>query len=298
MQRRLSQASGASRVEEASNFACQPPCIAHEVFGIEYVDLPRCTFCAATGEPAVVSSFMYRVYVAELLAVQGRSDTPMERTAEDSVTVSDQLSRMTARWTGTRPEMQDAMRLLCQRSVDKKCNECNSRHTVVSERWLTRRPHIFVVSLVWPTSTPTRDSLWLVVSSIQAQIQMEQIFKTERSNRSKTGEAEDRSRRGHDASLDTYLFRGLICYYGMHYIALFYCWARKKWVLFDDTRVREEADWSSVVSVIMSGQYVPTVVFYERSETIEDSRVSVQAIEELTRQVRDLEDRQNACSMM
>jgi len=125
---RLSQVSGANRVEEASNFACQPPCIAHEVFGMEYLDLPRCTFCAATGEPTVVSSFLYRVYVAELLAVQGRADAAVDREAGGDVgpTVSDQVSRIAARWTGNRPEMQDGLRSLCQRSVDKKCTECNS----------------------------------------------------------------------------------------------------------------------------------------------------------------------------
>merc|ERR1719331_1203260 len=99
---------------------------------------------------------------------------------------------------------------------------------------------------------------------------------------------------GINDNCEPYYFRGLICYYGMHYIAFFYCWARKKWVLFDDTRVREENDWSSVVSVIMSGQYVPTVVFYERS--IANDRIPEQAVEELARQVRDLEDRQNPCS--
>merc|ERR1740121_1680622 len=73
---RLQQMTGAERIEEASNFACHPICIAHEVFGIEYLDLPRCSFCHATGEPNVTSSFLYRVYVAELLAVHSGAGTP------------------------------------------------------------------------------------------------------------------------------------------------------------------------------------------------------------------------------
>jgi hypothetical protein len=288
LRRRLSEQKGASRIEEASNFACQPLCIGHEVFGIETVDLPRCTFCAATGEPTVISSFLYCVYVAELLEEQGRPQASIQREECTSTsTVSDQVSRFAARWTESRPQMQDVLRKLCQRSVSTKCNECNSRHTIVSERWLTRRPHTFAVSLVWPTSTPTRDSIWLVISSIQPQMYMEQIFKTDQMP---TNPEEV----GINDNCEPYYFRGLICYYGMHYVAFFYCWARKKWVLFDDTRVQEENDWSSVASIIVDGHFVPTVVFFER---LHDS-VSEEAIEELARQVKGLEERHVTCSAM
>jgi hypothetical protein len=285
MRRRLSEVSGADRIEEASNFPCQPPCIAHEVFGIEYVDLPRCTFCAATGEPHVVSSFLYRVYVAELLATQGRSDAASGTDRSDTYSaVSDQVQRITTRLAGTRPELQSLLQSLCQRSVEKKCPECNSRNTMVSERWLTRRPHTFMVSLVWPSTLPSREALWLVVSSIQSHMQMESIFASRhKESNAPSRQAEERPQQ--------YLLRGLICYYGMHYIAFFYCWARKKWVLFDDTRVREEKDWSSVVSIIVSGQYVPTLLFYERDQ----GGITKEDIEELAQQVRNLEDRQSPC---
>ena len=46
---------------------CHPLCLAHEVFGLEYVDVLRCTFCGANGEPSVSSSYLYTAYVSELL---------------------------------------------------------------------------------------------------------------------------------------------------------------------------------------------------------------------------------------
>lgn len=297
----LAKVSGANRVEEASNFACQPPCIAHEVFGIEYVDLPLCTFCGASFDPeSIVSSFMYRIYVAELLAEQGRPDAPVSREETPSAVsdLSDQVCRATARWTSKRPEMQTAMRSLCQRPVDKKCTECNSRNTIVLERWLTRRPYTFMVSLIWPTSMPTRDSLWSVISSIQPSMQMEQIFKTDRGSPSKMGkDVKEKAPQSSDSSVEKYplyLFRGLICYYGMHYVAFFFCWARKKWILFDDTCVREEKDWSSVASIIMNGQYVPTILLFENCY---DDAMTDDAVEELFRQMRELEDPQSACTV-
>ena len=53
-------------VEEASNFGCHPVCLAHQVFGLEVVDVARCSFCGATGEPSVAASYVYSAYVTEL----------------------------------------------------------------------------------------------------------------------------------------------------------------------------------------------------------------------------------------
>merc|ERR550534_1783446 len=52
---------------EAVEYACQPPCLAHRVFGISTVDQERCNFCGATREPSCAKSFVYRVYVDDLL---------------------------------------------------------------------------------------------------------------------------------------------------------------------------------------------------------------------------------------
>ncbi|CAE8587328.1 unnamed protein product, partial [Polarella glacialis] len=86
-----------------------------------------------------------------------------------------------------------------------------------------------------------------------------------------------------------------ICYYGMHYVALFWCPARMKWILFDDNSVREKEDWSSVVSLIVSGQYLPTLIFYE---CLRDSSASAESLKELARQINELEERQSSCDLM
>lgn len=307
-ERAFSAESELERVEEASRFGCHPVCIAHEVFGLEYVDLTRCAFCGATGEPTVASSFLYRAYVAELLASHEahQAAAAPASSGASSFLPDAVLLRLSARRAGSGLGLQEALRGLCQREVAQKCQECNSLHTVFTERWLTQQPFTFVISLVWPCSTPTRDMLWLILSMIRPNLRMEQIFRTARGGRAAAGRAhgaqaaEDGPAAGaaEGEPPQEYALRGLICYYGMHYVALFWCWSRMKWILFDDTRVREEQDWSSVIHVIMCGLYVPTLVFYERTDRDSGILAPAASVEELARQIAGLEDREAPCAFM
>lgn len=277
--------SDSERVEHASDFGCHPLCLAHEVFGMEVVDFPRCTFCGATGEPSVSGQFLYCAYVSELLECHNRL-YEAEAASNPFGLVQDAVSRMTSRLGGNSCcSLQDALRELCQSEKGEKCGECNSRKTFVMERWMTRRPKTFIISLAWPSSSPGRETLWLVLSMIRPKLQLEQIFRFSHS-----------AKPGKDVqSEQIYSFHGLICYYGMHYIALFWCPARMRWVLFDDTFVREKEDWSAVASLIVSGQYVPTLIFYQ---CLQDTPAPAESLEELVRQVTELEDRQSACALM
>lgn len=277
--------SDSERVEHASDFGCHPLCLAHEVFGMEVVDLPRCTFCGATGEPSVLGQYIYGAYVSELLECQTRL-SEAEAASNPFGLVQDAVSRITSRLGGRSScSLQDALRELCQSEDGEKCGECNSRKTFVMERWMTRRPRTFIISLAWPSSSPGRETIWRVLSMIRPKLQLEHIF---RFSHSGWPGNEMQSQQG-------YSFHGLICYYGMHYIALFWCPARMRWVLFDDNFVREKEDWSSVASFILSGQYVPTLIFYQ---CLQDTPAPETSLEELVRQVNELEDPQSACALM
>lgn len=276
--------SDSQRVEYASDFGCHPLCLAHEVFGMEVVDLPRCTFCGATGEPSVSGQYLYSAYVSEILECHSRL-SEAEAAANPFGVVQDAFSKITSRLGGRSScSLQDALRELCQSEDGEKCGECNSRKTLVMERWMTRRPRTFIISLAWPSSSPGREAIWRVLSMIRPKLQLEQIFRFSHSGWP-----------GCEIKSESYSFHGLICYYGMHYIALFWCLARMRWVLFDDNFVREKEDWSSVASLILSGQYVPTLIFYQ---CLQDSPAPEESLEELVRQVNELEDRQSACALM
>mmetsp|Transcript_72162 Transcript_72162/g.169104 ORF Transcript_72162/g.169104 Transcript_72162/m.169104 type:complete len:420 (-) Transcript_72162:104-1363(-) len=257
-------------IEEASRFGCHPPCLSHEVFGVEYVDVPRCTFCGATGEPTVTSAFTYGVYVTELL--ECREDLAGQVHSEGAMGLWQSIHLVPAT---RRASLQQVLRKLCQLRGGN-CSECNSRHTLATERFLTRQPQTFLLSLAWPSSSPTREQLIQVLSMIQARLYMTEVF---------------------EISAETsvvYGFRGLVCYSGMHYVALFWCPSQRHWVLFDDTCVQEKEDWSSAARILLSGLFVPTLVFYER---VQADAALEESLEELAQQVCELED-SSACSMM
>ena len=116
-----------------------------------------------------------------------------------------------------------------------------------------------------------------VFSMIQPKLHMTEIFET-----------------GLGDSQALYSFRGVVCYSGMHYVALFWCPARKHWVLFDDTCIQEKEDWSSAVRILLSGQFAPTLIFYEVTP---DGTPLAESLDELGQQVCELEDH-SACVAM
>ena len=280
--------SQADFVEQASDFGCHPMCLGHEVFGIEYIDVTRCTFCGATGEPSVSGAYLYRAYVTELIDCQSRVHTEAQIATDPLSLFQDMAQQLTSKLAGQQPAtLQEVLREICQRDANGKCSECNSRKTLVVERWLTKQPKTFILSLIWPTSSPGREALWLVLAMIPPHLRMDEIFHTDPQARRSCGS----SKSGED---ELYAFHGMICYFGMHYIALFWCPARKRWILFDDTSVREKEDWNSVTRVMMSGQYLPTLLFYER---VSEAAALADSLDELSRQVNGLEQ-QPSCAAM
>lgn len=246
--------SDAERIEVASNFGCHPECVGHEVFGIEYVDIRRCSFCNGTGEPAVASSFLYRVYVAELLeapAALRPAAPPPSRAAPAAAAGAPAHASQAAAQVGLAQRLWE----LCQHEAEGKCHECSSLRTTFTERWLTRRPLACTLSLVWPLGAPSREDLWRLISMVQPELEMERIFRM--------GGVAAPHEWEEDVTAVVYTLRGLICYKGLHYTALFWCLSRKKWLYYDDDCVREESSWSSVTDFIVNSQYVPTLVFYE-----------------------------------
>lgn len=303
----------AERVEEASNFGCHPLCIAHEVFGVECVDLTRCTFCGATSEPVATSSFVYRAYVADLLAAaeaaelsRAASPRPQERSPNSSVDSLVPGAATTMRSptaAGRTCSLQDLLRGLCQREVPQKCRECNSLHTVFAERWLTQQPLTFVVSFVWPCLTPSPQTVWRVLLMIRPELRLDEVFRVARPGSSGTHARLERSSPveadalTEAARLEAHPFRGLVCYSGMHYVALFWCWSRKKWLFFDDTCVREEHDWTSVATFIMNERYVPTLAFFGDVDKGESMPPECD-VREFKRLMGELEDRRSTCTAM
>lgn len=71
------------------------------------------------------------------------------------------------------------------------------------------------------------------------------------------------------AANPSYVFRGLICYYGKHYVSIFQ--SRKvgmyEYLLFDDQTIKVIGDWEAVKDKCVKSCYQPVLLLYELETT-------------------------------
>lgn len=75
----------------------------------------------------------------------------------------------------------------------------------------------------------------------------------------------DHSASVQDLANPAYVFRGLVCYYGMHYVSIFQSRNRGlyEYLLFDDQTIKNIGDWESVKTKCVKSCYQPVLLLYE-----------------------------------
>jgi hypothetical protein len=68
-----------------------------------------------------------------------------------------------------------------------------------------------------------------------------------------------------------YVFRGMVCYYGLHYVSIFRDVSAHtpRFLLFDDANIRVLGQWVDVISEVRKARYQPVLLVYEL-ETLEE----------------------------
>jgi ubiquitin C-terminal hydrolase len=62
------------------------------------------------------------------------------------------------------------------------------------------------------------------------------------------------------------MLRGLVCYYGRHYVAFSFSVSFQTWLMFDDANVVEVGPtFETVVQKCIKSTYQPSLLFYETS---------------------------------
>lgn len=97
---------------------------------------------------------------------------------------------------------------------------------------------VFAMSVLWATTSATKEQVHGLLSNIGDRVDLAKCFDA----------AGPAIKFKHGGIRTTYRLRGLVCYYGRHYVALFYSTAHKMWLLFDDSRVIEVGSWQNVIS--------------------------------------------------
>lgn len=213
---------------EKDDEPCEPLCLVHQVFSMNFCDRTECP-CGATSEPALSSTFIYPVYVTEL-----------RRAFDDA-------NRRDIRF--------DELMSILNDSELKKCpdfdlTECQQQNR--NQRFLQNVPKVFTINLVWASPTPTveeiRQTLTIIAANNALEIDLSTIF--------------------YGVERETnYVFRGMIAYYGRHYAAFFHCRSRDQWLIFDDEKIKVVGKtWDDVIANCCRAHWQPSVLFYERRE--------------------------------
>ena len=176
--------------EAALDTVCTPRCLSHALFECNMFDLHQCTRCGATSEPEMWCDTLYRIYVSEVVLLS---------TTHDDVELPNLSSAMQA-----------IAALTPARSCPENGNDCHGKTNV--ERWILKLPIVFGVSLVWESNRATEEQLQSVLKLITCQkdqkLDLRSIFRYGGSEKTEGS--------------TLYGFRGMVCYYGMHYISFFY----------------------------------------------------------------------------
>ncbi|EGZ19167.1 hypothetical protein PHYSODRAFT_557028 [Phytophthora sojae] len=232
--------------QDASAIICEPQCVAHRLFQMNLMELKVCASCGHTAEPVMNTDFLYRVYAQELL-------NSARAGAEKSTLTLEEVLRLEA-------QSQD---------VAGTCDSCEQGGQRALSRWILTLPMVFSISIIWSSSHVDKTDIkdWMELLSSQSQavtdekesqqaLDLGRIFRLDNS-------AEVSS---------VYSFRGMVCYYGRHYVGFFASRSldedgveRERWFLFDDTRVKLVGAWADVRLRIERGGYQPTLLFYERN---------------------------------
>ena len=207
--------------QSSEDVTCVPPCISHAVFGAQCMDVKVCR-CGATSDPDSSTSFLYRVYVSDLLAMLSSTNLTFAAILK-SIYRSQAYSCPT-------------------NALSPTSQPC--RGPALIDRWLLTPPIVFTLMLAWQpqVSRPEIEQIW---GSLPATLRLTDFL-----------------RYAGDSGTLQYDLQGVVCYYGRHYLAFFWSAAYGGWLMFDDRRVFLVGGWEELCQRACAGKLQPILVFY------------------------------------
>lgn len=218
----------ADDIDRLIDSACEPPCISHSIFGEMIVDIKKCTKCGATSDPDTSTSFLYRVYVNELLDIK--------------------LTHESYNMTRCFKYMYYNQTYSCPRNSDTNTLVCTGETRVM--RYCLSVPKVFVLMLAWATDEVERPQLTNVMNTIQMNIDLSDFMSMP-----------------HNTTTHNkyqYQLSGILFYYGRHYVCIFYSTVYAAWLMFDDRKVSKVGQWNNVIDKCVLGKLQPVTIFYQQ----------------------------------
>ena len=215
------------------DLTCMPPCISHAVFGAQCMDVKVCA-CGATSDPETSTSFLYRVYVSDLLP----------------------RLHSTAPFSHVLRSLYKAQAFSCPTNLADAAYRCQGPARV--DRWLLTQPIVFTLMLAWNVGMP-REEIQEVWGALPPELLLEDFVRVPEG-----------------AGGAVYGLRGVVCWYGKHYVAFFESEVGERWLMFDDRRVSHVGHWEELCTRAVLGKLQPILAFYEKTEKLADSRTLAQ----------------------
>ena len=133
---------------------------------------------------------------------------------------------------------------------------------------LLEAPLAMSISVAWSSSSENRANLAAFYATISYKLCLSDIY--ERTVSKDTGETSTRfsTKSSPPKQInDNYIFRGMICYYGLHYVSIFQESGTQPenptFLLFDDQNLRLLGDWNTVIQQCIKAHYQPVLLLYE-----------------------------------
>ncbi|RHY73768.1 hypothetical protein DYB38_013140, partial [Aphanomyces astaci] len=196
---------------EINDTDCDPKCIGHALFESNMFDMYRCQSCQATSEPEMWKDTLYRVYFAELYQCVANTTTSAKSFffRSSSPTANHPSNKEHSFEAVLRTLLNEGPRRSCPENELTKCRGSCLVDRYKQRAWLMKFPIVFAVSIVWPATTVGGVELKAFANIIPHQLDLGLIFRL-------GGDAADLPK-----PESIYVFRGMVCYYGQHYVSFF-----------------------------------------------------------------------------
>eukprot|EP01117_Protostelium_nocturnum_P016472 TRINITY_DN6514_c0_g1_i3.p1 TRINITY_DN6514_c0_g1~~TRINITY_DN6514_c0_g1_i3.p1 ORF type:complete len:512 (+),score=143.35 TRINITY_DN6514_c0_g1_i3:636-2171(+) len=204
-------------------------CLVHESFGMKLIEFVVCE-CGKKGRHAPYRQFIHYVPAQALRKIASEF---LYENEEGMISQGISLDKAIRRSNRSEP----------QTCVDPDCKMNATRRTFISNT-----PRVLTLGFVWDTSEPTLDVIFDLLMLISPQLELKEMF--------------DSCPEG-----GTFVFRGMVCYYGKHYNAYFKNRHTEEWIVFDDTTVKKVGkNWIDVAERCRNGRFQPLLLFYEKKD--------------------------------
>ena len=215
--------------QSSEDVTCVPSCISHAVFGAQCMDVKVCR-CGATSDPDSSTSFLYRVYVSDLLAMLSSTTMPFASILKSSYRTQQYSCPTNALSPTSQP----------------------CRGPAFIDRWLLSSPLVFTLMLAWQpeVSRPEIEQIW---GSLPSTLRLTDFLR-------QAGDA---------GGAPLYELAGVVCYYGRHYLAFFWSAVYSGWLMFDDRRVFLVGGWEELCQRACAGKLQPILFFYQQPNGVD-----------------------------